>query len=74
MAAEVHRPEHLANAPITEALLDIRATLPDSFDARTFEAAHARIRTDYPIVERHHRSTESEIRVGAEHRRSSRAR
>lgn len=44
-------PEHLAKAPVTEGLLDIRATLPEGFDAKAFESTHSRFKADYPNIE-----------------------
>lgn len=38
----------LANAPITEALIDIRVKLAADFEAQTIDAIHETIKSDYP--------------------------
>ena len=39
---------HLDNAPITEALIDIRVDLPDDVDMEVLKSLHDEIRSDYP--------------------------
>jgi uncharacterized protein (TIGR04255 family) len=39
---------HLTNAPITEALIDIRVKLPDNVDLNTLASVHAAFASDYP--------------------------
>lgn len=53
---------HLANAPLTEALVDFRVTLPDAFDAREFAPARERLASRYPNVEER-RAFSAEIAV-----------
>ncbi len=42
---------HLNNAPITEALIDIRTKLPDSFQTKEFIPLKEKLSNNYPIVE-----------------------
>jgi len=42
---------HLKNAPITEALIDIRVKLPDEFEISQFEPIKKEIENQYPIFE-----------------------
>jgi uncharacterized protein (TIGR04255 family) len=42
---------HLRNAPITEAIVDFRASLPADFKAEAFAQARDQLRESYPVVE-----------------------
>jgi hypothetical protein len=42
---------HLANAPIVEAIVDIRVRLPDGFEVARFKDLHPQFQSDYPEVE-----------------------
>jgi uncharacterized protein (TIGR04255 family) len=42
---------HFPNAPIVEALLDIRTTLPIEFEVKKLAEFHERIKSDFPIKE-----------------------
>ncbi len=44
-------PRHLANAPITEALVDFRVSLPLDFDPSVFERVRDELRSEYPQVD-----------------------
>jgi uncharacterized protein (TIGR04255 family) len=46
---------HLKNAPIIEALVDFRVTLPKNFDVEQFKALASAVGKGYPIVEGMHR-------------------
>jgi uncharacterized protein (TIGR04255 family) len=46
---------HLKNAPILEALVDFRVTLPKNFDVEQFKALASAVGDRYPIVEAMHR-------------------
>jgi uncharacterized protein (TIGR04255 family) len=46
---------HLKNAPIIEALVDFRVTLPKNFDVEQFKALASAVGSRYPIVEAMHR-------------------
>ncbi len=41
-------PRHLTNAPISEALIDIRVKLPSSVDLSTLASVHSSFASDYP--------------------------
>lgn len=43
---------HLANAPITEAVVDFRVKLPKDFSVKQFAVLEKRLHTHYPIMER----------------------
>lgn len=43
-------PRHLRNAPITEALIDLRAISPKDFSANAFETLKPRLATSYPVA------------------------
>jgi uncharacterized protein (TIGR04255 family) len=45
------RQRHLKRAPITEALVDIRATPPPDFDVATFDSARELLKAELPIAE-----------------------
>lgn len=45
------RPRHLSRAPITEMLVDVRATLPPGFDPAAFETARDALKDDLPATE-----------------------
>ena len=45
------RQRHLANAPIREAIIDLRVKLPAGFEVDTFRASHERLRESYPVIE-----------------------
>lgn len=42
---------HLSKAPITEAILDIRIKIKDSFDVDRLQSLHESIKSEYPIKE-----------------------
>lgn len=56
---------HLANAPITEALIDIRVKLPSNFDVKEIEAIHESIKEQYP-VKKEQRKSEFRFEIGKE--------
>src|SRR5579864_1452406 len=41
----------LANAPITEAIVDFRVTLPPGFEVEAFTSLKGKLRDTYPVVE-----------------------
>lgn len=43
--------KHYSRAPITEALIDIRAVLPDEVTLATLMDVHSSIKTDYPMLQ-----------------------
>jgi len=45
---------HLRNAPITEAIIDIRVKLPDSFEVTQFVPIKDKIKNKYPILDQQH--------------------
>ena len=45
-------PRHLANAPITEAIIDFRVKLPEGFQAEQFSGLEDRLRDQFPKVEK----------------------
>ena len=53
---------HLANAPIVEAIIDIRVELPSDYDVTKFESLRKTLGETYPKVEESH-SYESGVRV-----------
>ena len=46
---------NLKNAPLTEAIIDVRVELPADFVVETLEAAKARLGSRYPVVQRRER-------------------
>ena len=42
---------HLSNAPIAEALIDLRVQLPVDFDIKSFEVLKNKLNKEYPYVE-----------------------
>lgn len=54
---------HLPNAPIVEALIDIRVRLEDDFDVMRLREVHEKISDDYPVVEEQ-RLVEGRIQFG----------
>jgi uncharacterized protein (TIGR04255 family) len=64
-------PRHLSRAPITEALLDLRAVLPTDFDVKSLEEIHDAIRDRYPNKdERRREEIEFVVKPGEEPRAS----
>ncbi len=56
---------HLANAPITEALLDIKVRVPVRFELETLSSLFRYVSESYPVKkERHQFSAKTEMRVG----------
>lgn len=55
----------LKNAPITEALIDVRVELPQEFDPAVFEAAHSKLSAQFPNLQRRHKIT-AQIKVGTQ--------
>ncbi len=45
------KPRHLKNAPIVEAIIDLRVKLPSTFDITRFSSLRERLRDDYPKME-----------------------
>ena len=58
-------PRHLTNAPITEAVLDLRVILPANVEPQTLKTVQALIAKDYPTVrERRRLEGQVQFRVG----------
>jgi uncharacterized protein (TIGR04255 family) len=61
----------LKNAPITEAIFDIRVKLPKSFEISTFETVKSELSSNYPIIEKqqffieHHKIDHGKPHVGS---------
>lgn len=45
---------HLANAPIVEALIDLRVLLPEGFNVRQLKEVHGQVEAEYPKIETQH--------------------
>ena len=53
---------HLSKAPITEAIIDFRATLPETYRVESLRAAGKKIQNDYPTIEEQ-RSFEGQFKI-----------
>lgn len=44
------KPEHLHNAPIVEAIIDVSVSLPEGFECESLKGAHDELRADFPVL------------------------
>ena len=63
---------NLRNAPITEAMIDLRVELPPDFDLDVIRRLHAKLRSNYPnIQERFRLQSEFQFEVGKDSKSSA---
>src|SRR5579883_643855 len=47
----MQKPKRYSRAPIAEAIIDLRVSLPETVLPETFQAIHSRIQQDFPVVQ-----------------------